>query len=68
MRGKIADMDAVAALCDARGVYLLEDCAHAIGVLWNGKHTVILKCIALPLPASPHPSFVAPSFLWLAFA
>jgi len=39
MRGKIADMNAVVALCEARGVYLLEDCAHSIGVLWNGKHT-----------------------------
>jgi dTDP-4-amino-4,6-dideoxygalactose transaminase len=39
MRGKIADMDAIAALCDEHGVYLIEDAAHSIGVLWNGKHT-----------------------------
>ena len=39
MRGKIADMDAVKAICDDRGVTLLEDCAHSIGVLWNGYHT-----------------------------
>ena len=40
MRGKIADMDAVKALCDERGVELLEDCAHSIGVLWSGYHAV----------------------------
>ena len=40
MRGKIADMDAIVKLCEDCGVYLLEDCAHSIGVLWNGKHTV----------------------------
>ncbi|GMI35674.1 hypothetical protein TrCOL_g10789 [Triparma columacea] len=39
MRGKIADMDAISALCDEHGVYLIEDAAHSIGVLWNGKHT-----------------------------
>lgn len=38
MRGKIADMDAVAALCNKHGVLLLEDCAHALGVLWDSKH------------------------------
>lgn len=38
MRGKLADMDAVKAMCDAHGVVLLEDCAHALGVLWNGEH------------------------------
>ena len=37
MRGKICDMDAVAALCAARGLTLVEDCAHACGVLWRGK-------------------------------
>lgn len=39
MRGKIADMDRIAALCKEHGVYLIEDCAHSIGVLWNGEHT-----------------------------
>lgn len=38
MRGKIADMDRIAELCDAKGVYLIEDAAHAIGVKWKGKH------------------------------
>jgi len=39
MRGKIADMDAIVELCEKYGVYLIEDAAHSIGVLWNGKHT-----------------------------
>jgi dTDP-4-amino-4,6-dideoxygalactose transaminase len=39
MRGKIADMDRIAAVCEEHGVYLIEDCAHSIGVLWNGEHT-----------------------------
>lgn len=39
MRGKVADMDAVKAACDRHGVTLLEDCAHSLGVLWNGQHT-----------------------------
>jgi len=39
MRGKIADMDRIAALCEAYGVFLVEDAAHAIGVLWNGRHS-----------------------------
>jgi len=39
MRGKIAAMDDIKALCEAKGVLLLEDCAHSLGVLWNGGHT-----------------------------
>ena len=39
MRGKIASMDEVKAACEKRGVTLLEDCAHSLGVLWNGAHT-----------------------------
>ena len=35
MRGKIASMDEVREACEARGVVLLEDCAHSLGVLWN---------------------------------
>mmetsp|Transcript_9670 Transcript_9670/g.31010 ORF Transcript_9670/g.31010 Transcript_9670/m.31010 type:complete len:450 (+) Transcript_9670:53-1402(+) len=38
MRGKMAQMDEIKALCDAKDVVLLEDCAHALGVLWNGEH------------------------------
>jgi dTDP-4-amino-4,6-dideoxygalactose transaminase len=39
MRGKLADMDAIKELCDAHGAILLEDCAHSLGVNWQGKHS-----------------------------
>jgi len=37
MRGHIADMTAVVALCEKYGVTLIEDCAHTMGARWNGK-------------------------------
>ncbi len=37
MRGHIADMDAVSALCERYGVTLIEDCAHTMGASWNGR-------------------------------
>jgi dTDP-4-amino-4,6-dideoxygalactose transaminase len=37
MRGHIADMDAVVALCDRYGVMLIEDCAHTMGAYWKGR-------------------------------
>jgi dTDP-4-amino-4,6-dideoxygalactose transaminase len=37
MRGHLADMDAVVALCERYGVMLIEDCAHTMGASWNGK-------------------------------
>lgn len=39
MRGKVADMDAIKALCDKYDAILLEDCAHSLGVEWKGKHS-----------------------------
>lgn len=39
MRGKICDLDAVLALCEKHGVYMIEDAAHSMGVLYKGKHT-----------------------------
>ncbi len=36
MRGHICDMDALMALCDARGITVIEDCAHTMGAAWNG--------------------------------
>ena len=39
MRGHIADMTAVAALCTKYGVTLIEDCAHPMGAGWDGKRT-----------------------------
>jgi len=35
MRGHTSDMDAIKALCDERGVPLVEDAAHSLGTLWN---------------------------------
>ena len=37
MRGHIADMDAVMAIVRARGLVLIEDCAHALGASWKGR-------------------------------
>ncbi len=37
MRGHIADMEAVVALCQQYNVVLIEDCAHTMGAYWNGK-------------------------------
>lgn len=39
MRGKLADMDAIKAVCDRYEAMLLEDCAHSLGVYWKGKHS-----------------------------
>ncbi len=36
MRGHIADMDAIVALCDEFGISLVEDCAHTMGAKWKG--------------------------------
>lgn len=36
MRGHIADMEALMAICDAAGVAVIEDCAHTMGAAWNG--------------------------------
>jgi perosamine synthetase len=30
-------LDAISALCESRGIVLLEDCAHAHGASWNGR-------------------------------
>jgi perosamine synthetase len=36
--GHIAfDIERIAALCRAEGVFLIEDCAHAHGASWNGR-------------------------------
>ena len=36
MRGHIADMDAVVAICERHGLTLIEDCAHTLGARWDG--------------------------------
>ncbi len=37
MRGHLSDMGAVAAICEANGLTLIEDAAHALGSRWGGK-------------------------------
>ncbi|WGW03399.1 DegT/DnrJ/EryC1/StrS family aminotransferase [Tropicibacter oceani] len=37
MRGHTSDMDAIMALCDARGIPVIEDAAHSLGTTWNGR-------------------------------
>ena len=36
MRGHIADMDRLTAICDAAGLTVIEDCAHTMGAAWRG--------------------------------
>lgn len=35
--GAACDLDALGALCSARGIHLIEDCAHAHGSTWRGR-------------------------------
>src|SRR5437879_13598460 len=36
--GHIAfEVEQIAALCAARGIFLIEDCAHAHGATWDGR-------------------------------
>lgn len=37
MRGHIAEMPKLMAVCDALGVTVIEDCAHAMGASWAGR-------------------------------
>ncbi|WP_420346862.1 DegT/DnrJ/EryC1/StrS family aminotransferase [Pelagibius sp.] len=37
MRGHTSDMDAIMALCEARGIPVIEDAAHSLGTLWSGR-------------------------------
>ncbi len=39
MRGHIADLQAVRAICDKHGIAIIEDCAHTMGAKWDGKFT-----------------------------
>ena len=36
MRGHLADMDHLMAICREAGVMVIEDCAHTMGAAWNG--------------------------------
>jgi dTDP-4-amino-4,6-dideoxygalactose transaminase len=37
MRGHTSDMDAILHLAEARGLPVIEDAAHSLGTLWNGR-------------------------------
>ena len=37
MRGHTSDMDAIMTLCDARGIPVVEDAAHSLGTVWDGR-------------------------------
>ncbi len=37
MRGHLADMDRIMAICDRYQLFLIEDCAHTMGASWNGQ-------------------------------
>ncbi|RDH82307.1 MAG: aminotransferase [endosymbiont of Galathealinum brachiosum] len=37
MRGHIAELDKIKALCDENGIRLIEDCAHGLGKRWNAE-------------------------------
>ncbi len=37
MRGHLADMEAITALCDRAGITMIEDCAHTMGAAWKGR-------------------------------
>ncbi len=39
MRGHIADMPRLMALCDELGIVVIEDCAHTMGAGWAGRPT-----------------------------
>ena len=39
MRGHIADMARLMALCDDLGITVIEDCAHTMGARWAGRAT-----------------------------
>ena len=38
MRGHTSDMDAIMALCEARGIPVIEDAAHSLGTTWGGRN------------------------------
>jgi len=37
MRGHIAELDKIKALCDENNIRLIEDCAHGLGKRWNSN-------------------------------
>lgn len=68
MRGKVTDMQAAYELAEEFGVEVVEDCAHALGVQWDGvqlgrsargerRRPLSLCCAAAHSAASPLPAF-----------
>lgn len=39
MRGHLCDMDRLMHICDEHGITVIEDCAHTMGAMWNGKRS-----------------------------
>lgn len=39
MRGHIADMETIEAICENHNITMIEDCAHTMGATWNGKRS-----------------------------
>jgi perosamine synthetase len=38
MWGQSAEIDTIAEICRDKGLFLIEDCAHAINTTWKGRH------------------------------
>ncbi len=38
MWGQCAEMDQITAICEEHNLFLIEDCAHAVGATWQGRH------------------------------
>lgn len=36
--GLCAELDELRRICDEHGLFMIEDCAHAIGATWQGQH------------------------------
>jgi perosamine synthetase len=36
--GLCAELDELRQICDEHGIFMIEDCAHNVGSLWQGKH------------------------------
>jgi dTDP-4-amino-4,6-dideoxygalactose transaminase len=36
-RGKQSNVDVIREICDERGLVMIEDCAHGMGITWNGQ-------------------------------
>ncbi len=46
MRGHIADMDRIVAICRANDLVLIEDCAHTMGAAWDGMKSGTFGTVA----------------------